>query len=82
MFFLTSTLNVELVYFILTGLIQLLNQINTNELDSNMRYSMDKRQAEKVEFAEKSSGSQILLKSIEIENLDKWSDKLSYDDYV
>ena len=30
MFFLTSSLNVELVYFILTGLIQLLNTFNTD----------------------------------------------------
>ena len=47
-----------------------------------MDFSSDVRQAESVEFEEKSSSSQILLKSVEVDNLDKWSDNLCYNDYV
>ena len=42
MFFLTSSLNVELVYFILTGLIQLLNTFNTGD-EVIMDFSSDQK---------------------------------------
>ena len=42
MFFLTSSLNVELVYFILTGLIQLLNTFNEDD-EIVMDFSSDVR---------------------------------------
>ena len=42
MFFLTSSLNVELVYFILTGLIQLLNTFNTSD-EVIMDFSSDQK---------------------------------------
>ena len=38
-----------------------------------MNYSIDQEQADSVEFIEEESGSQLLLKTVSIENMERWS---------
>ena len=79
MLFLASSLNVELVYIILTGLTQFAkmnsNNINVTDFD-------DLQNESKVEIEERESGTSILLRTIEIENVDKWSSQMRIDDYI
>ena len=79
MLFLASSLNVELVYIILTGLTQFA-KMNSNNI--NVTDFSDLQNESKVEIEERESGISILLRTIEIENVDKWSSQMRIDDYI